>query len=111
LSDREESNSLYKERWQEETSFKALKSSGFNIEDTHLTDLDRIRKLFALVLVAFAWVYKAGIYLDSIIPIKIKRHGRRAKSLFKYGLNYIANMLFSNDIDKYNECCKFLSCT
>ena len=56
---------------------------------------------FALVLIAFAWVYKAGIYLDSIIPIKIKKHGRRAKSYFKYGLNYIANMLFSNEIDKY----------
>jgi hypothetical protein len=107
----EEANSLYKERWQVETAFRALKSSGFNIEDTHLTDLDRIRKLFALVLIAFAWVYKAGIYLDSIIPIKIKKHGRRAKSYFKYGLNYIANMLFSNEIDKYYECCKFLSCT
>jgi len=27
---------LYKERWQIETVFRALKSSGFNIEDTHL---------------------------------------------------------------------------
>ena len=107
----EDANTLYKERWQAETAFKALKSSGFNIEDTHLTDLDRIRKLFSLVLVAFAWVYKAGIYLNSLCPVKIKKHGRKAKSLFKYGLNYIANLLFSNDIDKYEECCKFLSCT
>ena len=89
----------------------ALKTSGFNIEDTHLTDIDRIRKLIALVLIAFAWVYKAGIYLDGLCPIKIKNHGRKAKSLFKYGLNYIANLLFSNDIDKFNQCCKFLSCT
>jgi hypothetical protein len=107
----ENANSLYRERWQLESAFKALKSSGFNIERTHLTDLDRLRKLFALVLVAFAWVYRAGIYLDSLIPIKVKRHGRRAKSLFKYGLDYVANMLFSNDINKFKECCKFLSCT
>jgi len=107
----EYANPLYRERWQLECAFKALKSSGFNIEKTHLTDLDRLKKLFALVLVAFAWVYKAGIHLDSLNPIKIKRHGRRAKSLFKYGLNYIANMLFSNDIGKFKECCKFLSCT
>jgi hypothetical protein len=33
---------IYKERWEIETAFKALKSSGFNIEDTHLTDLKRI---------------------------------------------------------------------
>jgi hypothetical protein len=94
----EESNSLYKERWQVESAFKALKTSGFNIEDTHLTDLDRINKLFALVLFAFTWAYIAGVFLDSIRPIKIKSHGRRAKSIFKYGLTYLASALFSNDI-------------
>jgi len=102
---------IYKERWQIESAFKALKTSGFNIEDTHLTDIERINKLFALVLVAFIWAYKAGIYLDSICPIKIKKHGRKAKSLFKYGLTFIAKILFSNDLDNFKVCCKFLSCT
>jgi hypothetical protein len=106
-----EAQSLYKERWQIETAFKALKTSGFNIEGTHLTDIERIKKLFALVLIAFVWAYKAGIFLNTLTPIKIKKHGRRAKSLFKYGLTYIANVLFSNDIDDFLECCKFLSCT
>jgi hypothetical protein len=107
----DESQSVYKERWQIESAFKALKTSGFNVEDTHLTDIDRIHKLFALVLVAFVWAYKTGIYLDSLCPIKIKKHGRKAKSLFKYGLVYLANALFSNNLDKFIECCKFLSCT
>ena len=102
---------LYRERWQIKSAFKALKTSGFNIEDTHLKDIERVSKLLSLVLIAFVWVYKAGIYLDSIRPIKIKKHGRRAKSLFKYGLNYIASLLFSNDISNFNQCCKFLSCT
>ena len=77
----DEAQSLYKERWQIETAFKALKTSGFNIEDTHLTDIDRINKLFALVMVAFVWAclpvrqaYKAGIFLKALIPIKIKKH-------------------------------------
>lgn len=107
----EQSQTLYRERWQVETAFKALKSSGFNIEATHLTDLERINKLFALVIIAFTWVYKAGIYLDNLHPIKIKKHGRKAQSLFKYGLNYIANILFGSNIDKYIDCIKFLSCT
>jgi hypothetical protein len=107
----DESQSLYKERWQIESAFKALKTSGFNIEDTHLTDLDRINKLLALVLFAFTWAYLAGIFLDSLCPIKIKKHGRKAKSVFKYGLTYLASVLFSNDIDKFSECCKLLSCT
>jgi len=107
----DESHSLYKERWQIESAFKALKTSGFNIEDTHLTDLDRINKLLALVLFAFTWAYIAGVFLDSICPIKIKKHGRRAKSLFKYGLTYLASVLFSNNIGKFRDVCKILSCT
>lgn len=71
-----EAQALYKERWQIEYAFKALKTSGFNIEDTHLTDIERLTKLLSLVLIAFAWVYKAGIYLDQLKTIKIKKHGR-----------------------------------
>jgi hypothetical protein len=33
------------------------------MEDTHLTDIDRIDKLFALVIVAFTWAYIVGIYV------------------------------------------------
>ena len=104
-------NSLYKERWQIESAFKALKSSGFNLEDTHLTESDRVQKLFSLVIIAFTWAYIVGIELDILNPIKIKKHGRRAKSLIKYGLDYISNILFRNDLSMLKECCKFLSCT
>jgi hypothetical protein len=107
----QQAQSSYKERWQIETAFRGLKTSGFNIEDAHLTDINRINKLFALVIIAFVWAYKAGIYLDSICPIVIKKHGRRAKSLFKYGLTYLANALFSDDIDRFIFCSNFLSCT
>jgi Transposase DDE domain len=103
---------IYKERWQIETAFRALKTSGFNIEDTHLTDIERIEKLFALVMVAFTWAYLVGDYLNKYIkPIQIKKHGNKAKSLLKYGLTYIASVLlnayFQDDIDIF----KFLSCT
>lgn len=94
-----------------ESAFKALKTSGFNIEDMHLKDLDRINKLFALVLFAFTWTYIAGVFWALLCPIKIKSHGRRARSLFKYGLTYLTSVLFSNDIDKFKDICKFLSCT
>ena len=107
----DEAQSLYKERWQIETTFRALKSSGFNIEDTHLTDIDRVAKLFSLLLIAFVWAYKVGIYLDSIKPIKVKKHGRKAKSFFKYGLTHLSNILSMNNLEKFRGCCLFLSCT
>lgn len=72
--------------------FKAMKSCGFDIEKTHLQDILRIEKLVLLVILAFVWCYKIGIYLHhNIRPIKVKKHGRRAKSIFKYGLNYLMN--------------------
>lgn len=62
----------YKQRWQIETLFKGLKSSGFNLEDTHVTHLKRIEKLILLVMIAFVWCYKIGDYMDeNIKPIKI----------------------------------------
>jgi hypothetical protein len=92
--------------------FKALKSSGFNLEDTHLKDPDRIAKLVSMVFIAFIWCYKVGIYIDAFIkPIKIKKHGYRAKSLFKYGLEYIANLLLNPQIQSDVNIYLFLSCS
>ena len=89
-----------------------MKSSGFNIEDTHLRDLERIEKLLTVVMLAFTWAYIVGVFVDmNIKPIRILKHGRRAKSFFKYGLEYIANMLLNprkiSEVDVFI----FLSCT
>lgn len=102
----------YKQRWQIETLFRGLKSSGFNLEDTHVTHLDRLEKLILLVMVAFVWCYKIGDYIDSQIkPIAIKKHGNRAVSVFKYGLDYLARVLISG-YNRFNiRCLEFLSCT
>jgi len=119
----EDAQKYYKERWQIETAFKGLKSSGFNIEQTHLTDLVRIQKLFTIVMLAFAWAYACtlrstsvvGVFInDNVKPIRILKHGRRAKSLLKYGLEYVAAILL-NPIAKTNmdniDIFNFLSCT
>ncbi|MBK5208685.1 MAG: IS4 family transposase [Flavobacteriaceae bacterium] len=79
----EQAMAYYKERWQVETLFKALKSSGFNIEQTHVADLERLQRLFSLTMIAFVWCYKIGDFLDeNIKKINIKTHGRRAVSVF-----------------------------
>lgn len=101
----------YKKRWQIEMSFKAMKSSGFDIEKTHLQDSDRIEKLILLVMIAFVWCYKIGIHLHLIKPITIKKHGRKAKSIFKYGLNFLANCLLNNKNQNNMNLFLFLSCT
>lgn len=102
----------YKDRWQIETMFRALKSSGFNFENTHLNDTDRISKLLSLMCIAFIWAYRVGIYRDkNLAPIKIKKHGRKAYSFFKYGLIFIAHALLCNVYQNIELIIEILSCT
>jgi hypothetical protein len=62
-----------------------VKSRGFCLEETHVTERERLEKLLALMTVAFCWAYLAGEWLARAKPIKIKKHGRVAKSLFRHG--------------------------
>ena len=88
-----------------------MKTKGFNIEDTHLSDIERIDKLLAVVSIAFTWAYKAGIYVHQHLkPIAIKKHGRKAHSFFKYGLKFIANALLVHP-DRLITFINVLSCT
>ena len=62
----------YKKHWEIGTTFRAMKSSGFNIEDTHLCERGRIARLFAMVCIALVWAYLVGEHKDiHVKPIKI----------------------------------------
>ena len=90
---------VYAKRWSIECFFKAIKTAGFNIDDTHLTDQKRLEKLFAVVAVAFVWVYLIGEYQNQrkLMPILI--HQKRAFSAFRYGLDAINKaLLFDNQL-------------
>ncbi len=48
---------------------------------------NRIEKWTLLVMIAFVWCYKTGIFIyENVKKIKIK-HGRKANSIFKCGLS------------------------
>ncbi|WP_375331975.1 IS4 family transposase [Candidatus Tisiphia endosymbiont of Temnostethus pusillus] len=53
--------SIYKKRWEIETLFGCLKTRGFNFENTHMIDLDRISKLLGLLAIAFTFAYVVGM--------------------------------------------------
>ena len=108
----EQADFYYKQRWQIETCFRAMETSGFDIEKTHLQQIERIEKLILLVMIAFVWCYKVGIHLhQNIKAITIKKHGRKAISIFKYGLAHIANCLLNSKMKSKFNIFKFLSCT
>jgi len=63
-------------------------------------------------MVAFAWAYVVGIFADqNLKPIRILANGKRAKSLFKYGLEIIAHVLLNPCAWIELNIFVFLSCT
>lgn len=84
---------LYKKRWEIETLFSCLKTRGFRMEDTHITDPDKIEKLIFVFAIAFCWAYRTGDIQARIEPIPIKSHGRKARSLFREGLDLIRKVI------------------
>jgi hypothetical protein len=58
--------------WLIETLFKAFKRTGFESEETHLKEGERIKKLFALMAIAFCWAHLVGEWLNEIKPLKVK---------------------------------------
>jgi hypothetical protein len=95
----------YAKRWEIETLFKCLKSGGFNFEDTHLVDPERLEKLVAFLAIAFSWAYIMGEWCHTQNPIRVKSHQRPAKSIFRYGLDWLRDILLNiiEKIDAYND--------
>jgi hypothetical protein len=87
----------YGKRWEIETLFGCLKSKGFHFEDTHIVNPARINKLLVLLSVAFCWAHKVGEWRHDQKPIKIKKHGRKSQSLFRYGLDYLTDVLINKN--------------
>jgi hypothetical protein len=85
----EDALEIYRRRWEIETLFGCLKTRGFRMEDTHITDADKIEKLIFVLAIAFCWSYRTGEIRAKVKPIPIKTHGRKARSLFREGMNLI----------------------
>jgi len=80
----------YLKRWQIETLFSCLKGRGFCFEDTHITDRIKIKKMMALLAIAFCWAHKTGEWRNAEQKaIPLKAHRRLAVSIFRYGLDFL----------------------
>ena len=88
---------LYARRWTIEQCFQNLKGRGFNLENTGLRCLDKLRKLVALVSLAYAFCLSVGQRANRRgTPIARKKHGYPAKSLSRHGLNILRQITRPN---------------
>ncbi|CAM4395567.1 IS4 family transposase [Deinococcus marmoris] len=72
----------YRQRWKIECLFRALKTKGFQLENTHMTLPGHVTRLLCLLTLAYVWSVLVGISQH----ITLKKHGRRAWSVVTLGL-------------------------
>jgi len=111
----EEAESCYKKRWTIETMFGNMKSRGFDFEKTHMSDPEKISKLIFLIGIALIWSYLTGIWMKESLRIfiKTKTHGRKEKSIFRVGLDFLRQILLAeNRLNfEFDNVLRVLSCT
>lgn len=90
----------YRRRWTIETLFGNLKTKGFNLEDTHITNAEKLSTLLCVLSLSVALAVKTGAGMAAIKPIPIKKHGRKAWSLFAFGLHTFRKICVVADVDQ-----------
>ncbi len=79
---------FYRRRWCIEVLFQTFKERGFDLESTHLQCPKKLSKLLVFVSIAVAMCVKIGEhYHKKVQKIKTKRHGYKANSFFRKGLD------------------------
>jgi len=81
--------SIYRKRWSIETVFQAFKERGFNIERSGLRDLNKYKKLIALVAIAYTLCWATGIQHGKTNPVKRKKHNYPQNSVFRRGVDLL----------------------
>jgi len=83
----------YRLRWKIETLFQALKGRGFDMESCRLSKERRLSGWFGFLALGFCWCLKVGQSLEETYPLPLKKHGRRAISVFQRGLRLLQSLL------------------
>jgi hypothetical protein len=103
----------YGKRWGIETLFGCLKTRGFCLESTHLKEPERLSRMIALLSIGLCWAFLTGEWLAQQKPILVKKHGRKAKSIFRYGFDYLRRVLLNIEQHQtqFHQALQLLSCT
>lgn len=79
----------YRRRFRIECLFRALKTKGFNLKNTHMTLHDHVERLLCLLTIAYVWCVLFGLLQEA----NFKSHGRHAWSVETLGLRTLVRNL------------------
>ena len=83
----------YKKRWQIECLFGDTKTRGLNMEDTRLTQPEKLGLLTAIVALALAWAHACASSVKGRADITRASHGYRRKSWFRTGFDILRHWI------------------
>ena len=107
----EQAPRLYRQRWEIETLFAAMKSRGFDLEATHMTAPEHVSRLIGLLSLAFVWSHLVGQWRSEQRPVRVKKHGWPEQSLFRYGLDLLQSVMLNltEKKDEFRRCLSVLT--
>ena len=73
------------QRFRIECLFRHLKTKGFRLEETHMTEHDKLDRLVCVLVIVYLW----GVLLGTPVKVALKAHGRRARAIFAVGLSLL----------------------
>lgn len=82
----------YGERWRIEELFESVKSRGFGLEATRISQSERLRRLIAVVAIGFIWAVCLGAVLVKQNATRGNRKSRRRRSIFRVGLDELTHI-------------------
>lgn len=91
----------YKKRWAIETLFGYFKTKGFNFEDTHMTDPNKVASWMLLLTIAVTWTMKASLAIKE--KVHVATHGRPRKGIFRTGFDKLRRCLIQPSGDSLKE--------
>lgn len=81
-----------------ECTFGSIKSRGFDLERTGMTDPAALERLFGIVILAWLSCLQIGVYRARERPIRQLAHGRLAMSLIQYAAQFLVDAI------RWQEC-------
>ncbi len=79
--------------------FQAFKERGFDLEKTHLKDFSKLKKLVAMVSLAYSICISMGIYIHrKVQKIKTRNHGYKSNSFCRKGIDTIREVFRSEQL-------------
>ena len=100
----EEACHYYKYRFRIETFFSDQKSRGFNLQQSHISDPDRIARFLIVTCLAYVWIIYLGVQVRDKVPVlkMIHRADRCDLSLFQLGIRYFEYLLNRGELQPFH---------